>query len=129
MYTLRYALITAMTLGFSLPAQAQMSDACYADCNALQTELDALVDELNQSAATSGGKADAIDALKAAIKACETRCGALESLQNEYRDCIKRVEEAQANPNLDLTPEEIAAEIENCRTDYRHGKDDFHKDY
>lgn len=127
---MRYVMIVSVAViaaAFATPAASQMADACYAECQAMQTERDALYDAANTSAATSGGTTQQIDALDDAIAACNTRCDELSRIQEEFKACIARVNAAVADPKIELTPEEIEFEMNSCRNDYRYGKDNFHR--
>lgn len=129
MQRLKPALFLSLMMAWTLPAEAQMAKACFADCQAMQAERDALFNTANSSAATSGATTKEIDALDDAIKACNTRCTELDRIQDEYIDCINRVREAAADEKINLTPEQIEFETKSCRTDYRFNKDKFHKEY
>lgn len=117
---------TALALGlsiFALPASAEMAAECFAECNAMQEEYDALHDSTNDQAAISGGTTNQLSDMGDAIEACNARCAALEAVQDEFVACVTNARN-QAEKH-DYSPELLEEFIENCRLGYTLDRDQF----
>ena len=85
--TLILCLATSLAL---IPASgfATMSDECYARCDKMQQERDALHDS-HDTFTDSGALSKQLDALDDAISLCRAQCGELTAVQDAYRKCIQ----------------------------------------
>lgn len=114
MRSIPYALVLALAGGLTLfagPGAAMMGDECFAGCDEMQSERDALHDSTDNGAAMNGGVTQSLSDMDDAIAICRAQCAALEAAQELFRDCVAR------NPDNEEW-------LDYCRDDYTANRPD-----